>query len=83
MTNADEVPEQVRAFLYDWKVVVQNREVTDSARWRDLLELYHKAQQAITDQIALWQQDVLASLSELKSTLSVQLERAGVPTSIS
>jgi hypothetical protein len=79
MTNAESVPSEVRTFLNDWKVVVQNQEVTDPVRWNELLQAYHQAQQAIADQIARWQQDVLNGVSELEQTVPQQLTTAGVP----
>src|SRR5207245_1597867 len=79
MINAETVPAEVSIFLEDWRMARQNRTMTDIKSWNGLLALYHAAQQAITDQVAQWQQEIRQGLADLETKLPEQLQRASVP----
>jgi len=48
---------ELRRFITDWRAVTSERSITDLARWSELMQTYHAAQQAVTNQIAAWQQE--------------------------
>ena len=81
MLNADSdtLPEEVRTFRDDWYTVTKDRTVTDLETWNAIVRTYRSAQQAITNQIALWQQEIEQGLTELEASLKPSLQQAGVP----
>lgn len=81
MLNADSetLPEEVRTFRDDWYTVAKDRTVTDLGIWNAIVRTYRNAQQAITNQIALWHQEVERGLTELEASLKPSLQQVGVP----
>ena len=69
MLNADSetLPEEVRTFKDDWYTVTKDRTVTDLATWNAIVRTYRNAQQAITNQIDTWRQEVEQWLLELEA----------------
>ena len=57
MVNVDNPPEEVRAFVQSWRVLEKERTFTDLVRWSELMQVYHTAQQALTNQIYALQQE--------------------------
>jgi hypothetical protein len=79
MVNVEADIPAVRQFIQDWRSVTRERSITEAARWNELIQAYHAAQQAVTSQIATWQQDARQRLSELDTELEQQVRTAGVP----
>jgi hypothetical protein len=79
MVNVDNPPEEVRTFVQSWRVLEKERTYTDSARWSELMQVYHTAQQALTDQIQRLQQDAQQALGDLEASLTKRVEEAGTP----
>jgi len=81
MLNADSetLPEEVRTLREDWYTVMRDRTVTDLETWNTIVRTYRNAQQAITNQIALWRQEVEQGLAELEASLKPSLQQVGVP----
>jgi hypothetical protein len=79
MVNVTTAPLEVTRFINDWRVVNRERTVTDAQRWSEILTTYHTAQQAITDQIAQWRQEIEQGLRDLQTKLRPQVQEAGVP----
>ncbi|PDW00256.1 BREX system P-loop protein BrxC [Candidatus Chloroploca asiatica] len=79
MVNAEIGLTEVNRFLSDWRVVTQERSITDSARWNEINRAYQAARQALTNQAAAWRQQAQVALSELEQTLPDRVRRAGVP----
>ncbi|GAC1656431.1 MAG: hypothetical protein NVS4B12_28940 [Ktedonobacteraceae bacterium] len=81
MLNADSdtLPEEVRTFKEDWYTVTKDRTVTDVGTWNAIVRTYRNAQQALTNQIALWREEVEQGLAELETSFKPSLQQVGVP----
>ena len=79
MVNAEVNLPELRRFISDWRVVIDERSVTEANRWNELMKTYHAAQQAVTNQIAAWQQEARKSYKEMQAHLKEQVLDAGVP----
>jgi len=79
MVNANlEVP-ALRAFVEDWRTLVPDGAVTVAARWRELHESYRAAQQALTEQAALWRRQTEEGLADDEARLAEQVREVGAP----
>jgi len=79
MLNADAPLPELRRFISDWRAVTSERSITDLARWSELMQTYHAAQQAVTNQIAAWQQEARKNYTEMQAELKERVRAAGVP----
>ncbi len=79
MVNAEVDLPELRHFISDWRAVTDERSVTEADRWNELMKTYHAAQQAVTNQIAAWQQQSHKSYVEMQAHLKEQVLAAGVP----
>ena len=55
MVNAEVDLPELRRFISDWRALTNERSVTEADRWNELMNTYHAAHQAVTNQIATWQ----------------------------
>ncbi|MBN1139877.1 MAG: BREX system P-loop protein BrxC [Anaerolineae bacterium] len=69
----------LHTFVDDYRTVTRERTVTEPARWNDIVQAYHAARQAVTDQIARWQDEARGRLHDLEARLAEQVRAAGVP----
>lgn len=79
MVNASVDLAPLRRFIGDYRTLTNERSITTPARWNELVPVYHAARQAVTDQIAAWQQEAQQRLAGLETTLEAQARQAGVP----
>src|SRR5260370_23998406 len=79
MVNAEVDLPELRRFISDWRALASERSVTEADRWNELLKTYHAAQQAVTNQIATWQQDARQQFTEIQAHLKERVLAAGVP----
>ncbi len=79
MLNADASLPELRRFITDWRAVINERSITDPARWNELVQEYHAAQQAVTNQIAAWKQQAQKDFSDVQAALRERVRAAGVP----
>ncbi len=79
MVYADVGLTEVDRFIADWRAVTEEKSVTQPARWNEVLQVYHAARQAMTNQVATWRRDATADLSEIEGGLDQQVRAAGVP----
>ena len=79
MVNADAPLPELRRFITDWRAVTSERSITDLARWSELMQTYHAAQQAVTNQIAAWQEEARKNYTEMQAALKERVRAAGVP----
>jgi hypothetical protein len=79
MVNAAVDLAPLRRFISDYRTLTSERGITTPARWNELVPVYHAARQAVTDQIAAWQQEAQQRLAGLEATLETQTRQAGVP----
>jgi hypothetical protein len=79
MVNADVDLPQLRRFISDWRAVIDERSVTEADRWNELEQTYHAAHQAVTNQVAVWQQEARKNYTEMHAQLKDQVLNAGVP----
>ncbi|MCP4166383.1 MAG: BREX system P-loop protein BrxC [Chloroflexi bacterium] len=75
--TADITP--LRQFIQDYRTVLNERSLTQPERWNELVQAYHAAQQAVTDQIAQWQTQARQQVADLEPALEAQVLEAGVP----
>jgi len=78
MVNAEVDLPELRRFISDWRALTNERSVTESARWNELMKTYHAAQQAVTNQIAAWQQEARQNFTEMQAHLKERVQAAGV-----
>lgn len=78
MVYADTGLEEVRRFMGDWRTLTNARSVTEPARWAELLQAYHAAQQAIAHQVHTWRQLAEERLAEIEQSLTNRVRAAGV-----
>jgi hypothetical protein len=79
MVNADAPLPELRRFISDWRTLTNERSITDPARWNELVQTYHAAQQAVTNQIAGWQQEARQNYTAMQNELKERVRAAGVP----
>ena len=79
MLNAEGDLPELRRFISDWRAVTNERSVTESDRWNELMKTYHAAQQAVTNQVAAWQQEARKNFTEMQAHLKERVQSAGVP----
>jgi len=79
MVNADANLPELRRFIADWRAVTSERSITDPARWNELMQAYHAAQQAVTNQIAAWKQEARKDFTNMQAALRDRLRAAGAP----
>ena len=79
MLNAEGDLPELRRFISDWRIVTNERSVTESDRWNELMKTYHAAQQAVTNQVAAWQQEARKNFTEIQAQLKERVKAAGVP----
>jgi len=79
MVNVEADIPAVRQFIQDWRSVNRERSMTETARWNELMQAFHAAQQAVTSQIATWHADARRRLADLDSSLEQQVRAVGVP----
>jgi hypothetical protein len=79
MLNADASLTELRRFITDWRAVTNERSITDPARWNELRQAYHAAQQAVTNQIAAWKEEARKDYISMHKTLRERVREAGVP----
>ncbi len=79
MLYVDNPPEGVRNFVQSWRVLEKERTFTDLGRWSELMQAYHTAQQALTNQIHTLQQEAQKALGELEASLPKKVEEVGIP----
>lgn len=79
MLYVENPPEEVRHFVQSWRVLEKERMITDSVRWSELMQAYHTAQQALTNQIHALYQEAQKELAELENSLRKRVKDTGVP----
>ncbi len=79
MINAEDVSEEVRIFINDWRILQKERTITDAGRWSDLLIAYHTARQALQKQVNTLVQETRQKFEHLTDGLADQLSSGGVP----
>jgi hypothetical protein len=79
MVNADVNLPELRRFIQDWRAVSAERTITDPARWNELMQTSHAAQQAVTNQIAAWQEEARRNYAAIEADLKEHVRSAGVP----
>jgi hypothetical protein len=79
MVNADSHLPELRRFITDWRAVTNERSITDPARWNELMQAYHTAQQAVTNQIAAWKQEARKDYTAMQAALRERVRAASVP----
>src|SRR5947209_7644369 len=79
MVNAEIDLPELRRFISDWRAVTNERSVTEADRWNELMKTYLAAQQAVTNQIATWQQEARKNFTEMQAQLKERVKAAGVP----
>jgi hypothetical protein len=79
MVNADVNISELRRFILDWREVTTERSIMDPARWNELMQSYHAAQQSVTNQIAAWQQEARTDYTAIQADLKDRVRAAGVP----
>jgi hypothetical protein len=79
MTYADITLDAVRRFISDWRAVTNERSVTEPTRWAEVMQAYHAAQQAMTQQVHTWRQLAHERLTEIEQSLEERVRAAGVP----
>ena len=79
MLNAEGDLPELRRFISDWRIVTNERSVTEADRWNELMKTYHAAQQAVTNQVAAWQQEARKNFTEMQAHLKERVLDAGVP----
>ena len=53
--------------------------MTEADRWNELVKTYHAAHQAVTNQVAAWQQEARKNFTEMQAHLKERVQSAGVP----
>jgi hypothetical protein len=79
MLFVDNPPDEVRNFVQSWRVLEKERIFTDPIRWSELMQAYHTAQQALTDQIHTLQQEAQKELGALEASLAKRVKEVGIP----
>ena len=79
MVNAEVDLPELRRFILDWRALTNERSVTETDRWNELMNTYHAAHQAVTNQIAAWQQEARKNFAEMQARLKERVQAAGVP----
>src|SRR5260370_7292779 len=79
MVNAEVDLPELRRFISDWRALTNERSVTEADRWNELMKTYHTAQQAVTNQVATWQQETRHQFIEIQAHLKERVLAAGVP----
>jgi hypothetical protein len=79
MVNAEIDLADMRRFIDDWHTVTNERTVTEADRWNELIRTYHAAQQAVTNQVASWQQDARQRITAMQANLKESVQTVGVP----
>jgi hypothetical protein len=79
MVNTEVDLPELRRFISDWRALTNERSVTESDRWNELMKTYHTAQQAVTNQIAAWQQEARQQFTEIQAHLKERVLAVGVP----
>ena len=79
MVNAEVDLPELRRFIDDWRTVTGERTVTEADRWNDLVRTHHAAQQAVTNQVAVWQQEARQRLTAAQENLKERVQAVGVP----
>jgi len=79
MVNADAPLPELRRFITDWRAITSERSITEPARWNELVQVYHAAQQAVTNQIATWQQEARKDYAAMQAALKERVRTVGVP----
>ncbi|MCG8347006.1 MAG: BREX system P-loop protein BrxC [Chloroflexales bacterium] len=79
MMFAESNLEEVRRFISDWRAVTNERSITESVRWSELVHSYNAAQYAITQQIHRWRQTAHERLAAIEQTLEERVQAANVP----
>jgi hypothetical protein len=79
MLNAEGDLPDLRRFISDWRAVTNERSVTETDRWNELLKTYHAAHQAVTNQIAAWREEARKNFTEMQAHLKERVQAAGVP----
>ncbi len=79
MVNAEVDLPELRRFISDWRTLTNERCVTETARWNELMKTYHAAQQEVTNQIAAWQQEARQNFTGIQAHLKERVQTAGVP----
>ena len=69
MVNADAPLPELRRFITDWRTVTNERSITEPARWNELMQTNHAAQQAVTNQIAAWQQEARQNYTAMQNAI--------------
>ncbi len=79
MVNAEVDLPELRRFISDWRALTNERSVTEAVRWNELMKTNHAAQQAVTNQIAAWQQEARKNFTEMQAHVKERVQAAGVP----
>jgi chromosome segregation ATPase len=79
MMYADINLDEVRRFVGDWRVVTNERSVTEPKRWAEIVRSHQAAQQAIAQQIHTWRQLAQDRLAEIEASLEERVRTAKVP----
>lgn len=79
MVNAGvEIP-ALRRFLTDYRTLAHDRTITEDARWREIVQSFHAAQQAVSEQVTSWRSELNDRIQSLNSELESAVRNAGVP----
>ena len=79
MVNAEVDLPELRRFISDWRALTNERSVTEADRWNELINTYHAAHQAVTNQIATWREEARKNFIEVQAHLKERVQAAGVP----
>ncbi len=79
MIYADSGLVEVQRFVSDWRAVTNERSMIEPARWAEMMQSYHAAQHAITQQVHTWRQLAQEQLTEIENHLEERVRGAGVP----
>lgn len=71
--------DEVRRFVSDWRVLTNERSITEPSRWAEVVRSCHTAQQAMVQQVHAWRQMANDRLAEIQQTLEASVRAARVP----
>ncbi len=79
VVNAGHILPEVTQFIRDWRVLTQDRNITEPQRWNEIYRAYHASQHALDDQARSWRQNAQQQLDMLQAELDERVRAAGVP----
>jgi hypothetical protein len=79
MVNANVDLPEVRRFVEDWRTLVRDRNVTDPARWNEIVPVHQAAVAAVTAEVNRLYEQARTRLTQFDAQLEANVRATGVP----